>query len=148
MPAEFEPTLEEQELSEKYGLDDAQLWWRRQQVATLGNVAWLPEGGTGWMRFLTFFAGCFLAIRWWKVGDPLRWSPLSIFYLMLHVVLGVGVAILASFPVIWALVITGSMSLAVQMSSAWIRPEERKRIQSEILPAFPGQPSIQNSPTR
>lgn len=37
VPAEFEPTLEEQELSDKYGLDDAQLWWRRQQVATLGT---------------------------------------------------------------------------------------------------------------
>jgi hypothetical protein len=37
VPEEFEPTLEEEELAEKYGLDEAQLWWRRQQVATLGT---------------------------------------------------------------------------------------------------------------
>lgn len=37
IPEDFERNLEEEELSERYGLDDAQLWWRRQQVASLGT---------------------------------------------------------------------------------------------------------------
>ena len=36
LPEDFERTEEEQELAERYTLDDAQLWWRRQQVTTLG----------------------------------------------------------------------------------------------------------------
>ena len=37
LPDGFELTEEESALSERYGLDEAQLWWRRQQVATLGT---------------------------------------------------------------------------------------------------------------
>ena len=36
LPDGWARTEEEDELAERYGLDDAQLWWRRQQVATLG----------------------------------------------------------------------------------------------------------------
>lgn len=36
LPPEWERTDEEDELAARYGLDDAQLWWRRQQVQTLG----------------------------------------------------------------------------------------------------------------
>lgn len=35
-PATFERTLDEQELADKYGLDDAQLYWRRRKVAQNG----------------------------------------------------------------------------------------------------------------
>lgn len=37
IPEDFERNIEEEELAEKYGLDDAQLWWRRQQIASLGT---------------------------------------------------------------------------------------------------------------
>ena len=37
LPDGFEPTEEEAELAERYGLSDGQLWWRRRQVATLGT---------------------------------------------------------------------------------------------------------------
>jgi hypothetical protein len=36
LPDDFERSEEEDEMAERYGLDDAQLWWRRQQVTTLG----------------------------------------------------------------------------------------------------------------
>lgn len=36
LPEGWERTEEEEALAELYGLDDAQLWWRRRQVATLG----------------------------------------------------------------------------------------------------------------
>jgi len=36
IPDDFERTQEEEELSLRYGLDDAQLNWRRKQIATLG----------------------------------------------------------------------------------------------------------------
>lgn len=37
IPQDFERDEEEAALSARYGLDDAQLWWRRQQIATLGT---------------------------------------------------------------------------------------------------------------
>jgi len=43
IPADFERTQEEEELSLRYGLDDAQLWWRRQQIATLGIAKFRRE---------------------------------------------------------------------------------------------------------
>ena len=36
LPPEWERTEEEEGLVAKYGVDDAQLWWRRQQIHTLG----------------------------------------------------------------------------------------------------------------
>jgi hypothetical protein len=43
LPEGWELTEEEAELSDRYGLDDAQLWWRRQQVATLGLAKFRRE---------------------------------------------------------------------------------------------------------
>lgn len=43
VPADFERTEEEDDLSSRYGLDDAQLWWRRQQIATLGLTKFRRE---------------------------------------------------------------------------------------------------------
>ena len=43
VPADFERTEEEDDLSARYGLDDAQLWWRRQQIATLGITKFRRE---------------------------------------------------------------------------------------------------------
>ena len=37
LPPDFEPTEEEEDLADHYGLDNAQLWWRRKMVATLGK---------------------------------------------------------------------------------------------------------------
>ena len=37
LPDGFALTEQEENLKERYGLDNAQLWWRRQQVATLGT---------------------------------------------------------------------------------------------------------------
>jgi len=43
IPADFERTEEEDDLSARYNLDDAQLWWRRQQIATLGLTKFRRE---------------------------------------------------------------------------------------------------------
>ena len=43
VPADFERTEEEDDLCARYGLDDAQLWWRRQQIATLGITKFRRE---------------------------------------------------------------------------------------------------------
>lgn len=43
LPTDFERTEEENDLVARYGLDDAQLWWRRQQIATLGLTKFRRE---------------------------------------------------------------------------------------------------------
>ena len=42
-PKKFKLTEEESSLSEKYGLDNEHLYWRRQQIATLGNEKFRRE---------------------------------------------------------------------------------------------------------
>lgn len=43
VPEGFERTIEEQELVEKYGLDDEQLQWRRQKISEGGRMKFMQE---------------------------------------------------------------------------------------------------------
>jgi len=43
LPPDWDRTEAERQLADQYGLDDAQLWWRRQQVATLGEAKFRRE---------------------------------------------------------------------------------------------------------
>lgn len=43
IPAGLQWSDEEEALAERHGLDDAQLWWRRQQIATLGLAKFRRE---------------------------------------------------------------------------------------------------------
>jgi len=43
LPEDWSRTGEEDELADRYGLDDAQLWWRRRQVQTLGLAKFRRE---------------------------------------------------------------------------------------------------------
>ena len=103
------------------------------QVSTLENLSWLTTGNAGLLRFMTFFAAYFLVIRWWKVGDALRSTQFSVLAMVLHGIVAVGIALLTAFPVIWGLIIGSIVSIAVQMSSTWIKTNEREQIQFEIM---------------
>lgn len=40
VPDDYRPTAEEKELQQQYGLDDAQIMWRRNKIATLAGGEW------------------------------------------------------------------------------------------------------------
>ena len=85
------------------------------------------------MKFILFFAVYFAVIRWWKVGDPLRKSQFSVLSLILHVVVAVGVSCVSGFPLLWAVMIGGGISIALQMSTTWINSKEREKLQFEVM---------------
>lgn len=85
------------------------------------------------MKFILFFAVYFAVIRWWKVGDPLRKSQFSIVSLILHAVIAVGVGCVTGFPLLWAVMIGGTISISLQMSTTWINSKEREKLQFEVM---------------
>jgi serine/threonine protein kinase len=85
------------------------------------------------MKFILFFAVYFAVIRWWKVGDPLRKSQFSIVNLILHTVIAVGVGCVTGFPLLWAVMIGGTISISLQMSTTWINSKEREKLQFEVM---------------
>lgn len=103
------------------------------QLTGVADLEWMTAGKAGLMTFLIFFASYFLVIRWWKVGDALRSAQFSLVKTVLHVILAIGIAWVTSFPVIWGLILGGTLSIAVQLSSTWIKTAERERIQFEVM---------------
>lgn len=103
------------------------------RISSTEQWAWIASGNTNMMRFITFFAGYFLLVRWWRVGDPLRSTQFSLIGMILHATLGVGVAWLTGFPVIWALIIGSTLSIALQMASTWVNSAEREQVRYEVL---------------
>ncbi len=103
----------------------AQLDWIRPGL--------LSGGSTELMVFLTFFGGFYGMLRWWRVGDPLRGSQFSILQFVLHLLLAISFAWLIKFPVIWALMVGGGISLAVQTSATWVPFQEREKIQADLI---------------
>ena len=83
---------------------------------------------------MSFFALTFAVIRWWKVGDPLRRSHLSIFQVVLHSLVGFGVAALTSFPLLWGLIMAAAFSLSVQLTSYRISEQQREeKLRTQVL---------------
>ncbi|MEC9091363.1 MAG: serine/threonine-protein kinase [Planctomycetota bacterium] len=117
----------------KYLLIDSVLF--PGEMAALVNSPAFLKNQPDLTRFLLFFAGLFWVVRWWKLGDPMRVSQLKIVYLIPHAMLGVSLAFFTSFPLLCGLIISGTMSLTIQISSPWIRTSDRERVQAEIMQA-------------
>ncbi len=83
---------------------------------------------SGVTSYLLFFAGMFGCIRWWKQADPLRKTRLSF--------LAIGFCLIGAFvfnhfwqfPLPWGVMLAGTISVAVQVSSPWLHPENRTQI--------------------
>ena len=81
--------------------------------------------------FLAFFGGLFLALRWWRQADPLRDSygqGTPRFSLWSTMACGLWAWILSlfwPFPQPWGIMLAVSISIAVQLASPWMSPQER-----------------------
>ena len=94
-------------------------------VQTDGRPAYSVEGQPEVMGFLAYFGFLFLLVRWWKQADPLRWSRLSLWSIMVCVFWAAALCVFWPFPQPWGMMMAGTISLAVQLSSPWIDPQNR-----------------------
>ena len=85
------------------------------------NVEGQPEA----MSYLAYFGFLFLILRWWKQADPLRSSRLSLWSLLVCVFWAGALSTCWYFPQPWGMMMAGAISLAVQLSSPWIDPQNR-----------------------
>jgi len=75
--------------------------------------------------FVACFGTLLVLIRWWRQGDPLRATRLSLWSTFVCVVLAALVAAAWQFPQPWLPMMAGAMSVSVQLSSPWLHPRRR-----------------------
>jgi len=80
------------------------------------------------LSHLAVFGTLMLLLRWWRQADPLRSSRLSLRSLVLCGVVAGVVAAGWHFPQPWLPMVAATMSVAVQLSSPWVAPPERRRL--------------------
>jgi hypothetical protein len=85
--------------------------------------------------YLAYFAGLFVALRWWKQADPLRTSRVSFW--------GVGACVLWAyvlnmfwhFPQPWGVLLAAVISVSVQLSAPWMKPQDRAKATEQLVEA-------------
>ncbi len=83
------------------------------------------DGAPLLMAFMACFGTLFLAIRWWRLADPLRKTRLSLWATVFCVVMAWLVASLWLFPPTWLMMVACAASVAVQLASPWMHPRRR-----------------------
>jgi hypothetical protein len=78
-----------------------------------------------WAAYLAFFGFLFLVIRWWKQADPLRGSRVSLWSTLVCVMWAAALCSLWSFPIKWGMMTAATISIAVQLASPWLDPQDR-----------------------
>ena len=64
-------------------------------------------------------------IGWWKQADPLRRTRLSFWAVLWSAIAAGLVHLFVPFPHPWGSLIAAGASIAVQLSTPWINPNER-----------------------
>ncbi|RMF45292.1 MAG: serine/threonine protein kinase [Planctomycetota bacterium] len=75
--------------------------------------------------YLTFFPLMMGLIGWWKQADPLRRTRLSFWTVLWSAIAAGLVHLIVPFPHPWGSLIAAGASIAVQLSTPWINPNER-----------------------
>lgn len=84
------------------------------------------DGAPQLLTFLSYFAGLFVVLRFWKQTDPLRSSRLSLFVTAVCVLWALALHAFLPFP--HGVMLAGMISIAVQLSAPWFDSDERSRI--------------------
>jgi hypothetical protein len=93
------------------------------------------DGLPGLPAYLAFFGAIFLTLAWWKQTDPLRSSRLQIGTLLVTVIVALLWQLAWPLPDNWGCLLLGSVSIAVQLSSLWLNPQERAAIRQNMSPS-------------
>jgi serine/threonine protein kinase len=95
---------------------------RRQWSAfTDGNNILLPA-------YLAYFPLLMGTIGWWRQVDPLRKVRFSIWAVIWSMLMASIIHLIVPFPQPWCALLAGGTSIAIQLASPWLNPEERLKV--------------------
>ncbi len=79
------------------------------------------------MAYMACFGTLFLAVRWWRLADPLRKTRLSLWSMIFCVVMAWLVATLWQFPQPWLMMVSCAVCVSAQLASPWLHQRRRNR---------------------
>ena len=82
--------------------------------------------------YLIFFAGLFGILRWWRQTDPVRKTRLSILNVVVCLIWATLFSHLLNVPLTGNCILAAVMSIAVQLASPWLHPEDHDEICAEL----------------
>jgi hypothetical protein len=77
------------------------------------------------MAFLAYVGFLYLVPRWWRQTDPLRKTRLSVFFTGVIALWALVLHQFWFFPQPWGVMLAVTISIAVQLSSRWVLPQDR-----------------------
>jgi hypothetical protein len=83
----------------------------------------------GWPEakyYLASFGMLLLVVRWWRQADPGRGARMSLWSIVVCVLLATLAADIWGFPQPWLPMVACAVSVAVQLASPWIPPQQRR----------------------
>ena len=80
------------------------------------------------LAYVVFFAGLFWLRSWWRHADAFRPKRFRLSSVLLTTLLGFGLPLLFAFPHGWGVMWAVAISSVVQLSAAWVPPEDRHRL--------------------
>ncbi len=98
---------------------------------SLENVPALPA-------YLVLFTVLFAALGWWKQTDPVRYTRLSIWNVGLCLVCAAVLSHLLNFAPLWNCIMAVVISIAVQLASPWLHPDDRTRVSQDRINTLAG----------
>ncbi len=78
--------------------------------------------------WLIFFVGLFVALRWWRVADPIRETRLKIWDVGICLLWAAVLSQLLGLPLITCCLLSGVISISVQLASPWLSMQQRELI--------------------
>lgn len=78
--------------------------------------------------YLAYFAGIYVVLRWWRQGDPLRTTRLSLWTTAVAAGWAWLLHLVWPFPQPWGFMLVMTISLAVQLSTPWLSPSRRANV--------------------
>ena len=104
-----------------------QSWIGEPEMSPFDENAFAVDGSPNLLGFVLFFSGLFVILRWWRQADPIRRTRLSIWSVGLCLVWGMLIGQFFQFPLPWSCVIAVVVSVATQIGSPWLSPDQRNQ---------------------
>jgi hypothetical protein len=85
--------------------------------------------------YLAYFAGVFVAMRWWRLADPLRPARFSLWATGVCVLWAAVLELFWHFPQPWGLMLVATIAIGTQLSAPWIGARERSQLRQQVAVA-------------
>ncbi|MGH7129154.1 MAG: hypothetical protein ACREIV_11350, partial [Planctomycetaceae bacterium] len=97
-------------------------------LTSIGSVSLVENGQPTLFGYVLYFAGLFALRRWWWHADTFRKRRFRVSSLLLTALLGCVWSMIVGFPMLWGITWAAAMNVVVQLSAAWVPPQDRPRL--------------------